>query len=599
MTDFSGPSWDNSREYIDFESQLIHDHIQEVKDSVNQIKNLSVQLRGSEQSSEVNIALQISEEKWKSIILSSNLLTYANCALSVNCNHAAAKKLMGKVQILRSDLYSSLKEFDDWLVNADQSLVDEYTRSESTQHESFSIHQERKLKDHRLSINEEKLLTSLGVSGLTAWGDLYSEISSSLSCTVEIGDIKQTMGMAQAAALLSDSDDKIRKHGYQKINESWKPHLPTCAASINAIAGWRLSLYKKRSTIKEMHFLEPPLHSGRLNLASLEAMLSAISSAKETAQEVIKTKAKLLDLSKLGPWDLFAPAPNHSSSNRMYTFEEAIDVIRCSFNEVSPEMGQFVDLMVEKKWIDGSTGKEKRPGAYCTKFPLSRTPRVYMTYSGTIKDVITLAHELGHAFHNWVMKELPLSATMYPMTLAETASILAQTITTEELLKRAKSDGEKLEVLWSDLVDAEAFLLNIPARFEFERSFYERRSSGPLSVDELSTLMNDSWQKWYGESLSEYNEIFWATKLHYHITGLSFYNFPYSFGYLFSLGVLSQRKNNAKSFFEFYVNLLKDTGTMTCEEVTKKHLKTEINEDFWRDSISNIVKKIEYFKEIT
>ncbi|MFZ9521654.1 MAG: M3 family metallopeptidase, partial [Silvanigrellaceae bacterium] len=256
-------------------------------------------------------------------------------------------------------------------------------------------------------------------------------------------------------------------------------------------------------------------------------------------------------------------------------------------------MGVFVDVMWLIGWIEGSVSNNKRPGAYCTRFAKSRTPRVYMTYKGSLEDVGTLAHELGHAFHNWVMRDLPLPETYYPMTLAETASIFAETVVSDVLLKKSSTPAEKRQVLWGDLGSAEAFLLNIPARFWFEKSFYEKRSERTLSPDELSALMSDSWKRAYGDTLSEMNPLFWCSKLHFHISGTSFYNFPYTFGYLFALGVYAQREKQGKDFYRNYVNLLRDTGRMSAEEVARKHLGVNISEQgFWNDSIAIVAKQI-------
>ena len=183
-------------------------------------------------------------------------------------------------------------------------------------------------------------------------------------------------------------------------------------------------------------------------------------------------------------------------------------------------MSDFVHMMAKEKWIEGTVGPTKRPGAYCTKFVKSRTPRVYMTYTGTMSAIKTLAHELGHAFHNWVMRDMPLCQTRYPMTLAETASIFAENIVRDYLLEQVSSREEKLEMLWEELSSCYALMVNIPVRFEFEKRFYEQRSSGELSAPQLCELMSDAWSEWYGDSMSEPDPYFWASKLHFSISGM-------------------------------------------------------------------------------
>ncbi|MFA0232589.1 M3 family metallopeptidase, partial [Vibrio sp. 10N.261.45.A7] len=166
----------------------------------------------------------------------------------------------------------------------------------------------------------------------------------------------------------------------------------------------------------------------------------------------------------------------------------AIEVIKTAFAEVNPEMADFVALMVENGWIDAAPAANKRLGAYCTKFAATRTPLVFMTWSGSRSDLMTLAHELGHAFHNWVMKDMPLCKTRYPMTLAETASIFAENIVRDHLLTQAQTRNEKLEMLWEELSSSLALMVNIPVRFEFEKAFYEQREKGELTAQQLCDL---------------------------------------------------------------------------------------------------------------
>jgi oligoendopeptidase F len=219
-----------------------------------------------------------------------------------------------------------------------------------------------------------------------------------------------------------------------------------------------------------------------------------------------------------------------------------------------------------------------------------------MTYKGSLDDVSTLAHELGHAFHNWVMRDLPLPETWYPMTLAETASIFAETVVSDVLLKTAETTTAKRRILWGELGSAEAFLMNIPARYRFECELYKARADRTLSPSELSDLMVGAWQKSYGDTLAEMNELFWCSKLHFHMSSTSFYNYPYTFGYLFALGVYAQREKLGPRFFDAYVQLLRDTGRMSAEDLAWKHLNVDLRQpQFWLDSIAMIDRQIEQF----
>lgn len=307
--------------------------------------------------------------------------------------------------------------------------------------------------------------------------------------------------------------------------------------------------------------------------------------------------AKTMGLEKLAPWDLLAPMPsNNEKLSEKISFPRAMDLIAEAFAKLSPEMADFAMMMYKKNWIDGLPTENRSQGAYCTGFANTREPRVFMTYNGSMGDVITLAHELGHAYHSWVMRDLPHPMTSYPMTLAETASIFAETLVKDALIEKAGSDQEKKTLLWQEVESASAFLINIPSRFTFERDMVEKRKDRELSFNELNTLMSDNWKHWYGDTLSEYDSLFWATKLHFSISQIGFYNYPYLFGYLFSLGIYAKKDQYGDKFHDLYKNVLRDTGVMSAEALIKKHLNQDIREkSFWEGSLKIVEKSVDKF----
>lgn len=217
---------------------------------------------------------------------------------------------------------------------------------------------------------------------------------------------------------------------------------------------------------------------------------------------------------------------------------------------------------------------------------------------GSLEDTSTLAHELGHAYHSWVMRDLPTMQQDYPMTLAETASIFAETALSDSLMKTG-SPEMKFEICWSSVVDATSLLLNIPSRFEFEKMFYEARPNGFVSPRELTEMTDKAWRKWFGDDLSQTESRYWMTKLHFSISSVSFYNFPYSFGYLFSLGIYSRREELGDRFAQAYRDILRDTGRMTAEDVIQKHLGEDIRKpEFWLKSLAIVEEKVARFEKL-
>lgn len=224
-------------------------------------------------------------------------------------------------------------------------------------------------------------------------------------------------------------------------------------------------------------------------------------------------------------------------------------------------------------------------------------------YNGRAQLLLTLAHELGHAFHSWQMRDLPLSQLSYPMNLAETASIFFETVVGNALLENAETAEERFSILWGEAESAATFLLNIPARYRFEEELNIRRKEGKLSTSEIDAMMVDSWKRYYGDALSSTEKVgvFSQSKLHFYLTSISFYNWPYSFGYLFALGVYAEYEKSADPslFPGMYRDLLRDTGRMTAEDVVEKHLGGRIDEaQFWLNAIGVAERKIEGFEKV-
>jgi len=417
--------------------------------------------------------------------------------------------------------------------------------------------------------------------------------------TLEDG-MQSKVGFSQAASLLYGTEFEAQEPAWRGVQNAMRDNQESFAAILNALSGWRLTEYQKRSKIQDVHFLDPSLHESRIQAETLDAMMETAKANRHVGQKAGKLMARVHGLNKMTPWNHLAGMPSLTDGEpKNYPFDEAIEIIRSAFACVDSEMAEFVTLMVKNGWIDAAPSENRRLGAYCTKFAATRTPLVFMTWGGSRSDLLTLAHEIGHAFHNWVMRDMPLCQTRYPMTLAETASIFAENIVRDYLLEQVETREEKLEMLWEELSSCYALMVNIPVRYEFEKGFYEKRSEGELDANQLCELMSSTWQEWYGDSMSEPDPYFWASKLHFSISQVSFYNYPYLFGYLFSIGVYAQRESKGEQFYQDYVNLLRDTGSMMAEDVVNKHLGMDLTaREFWQQSIDRVENKIDEFESL-
>ncbi|WP_394134358.1 M3 family oligoendopeptidase [Aliivibrio fischeri] len=531
----------------------------------------------------------------------ATVASYANCIASVDSANNEAKTLVNHMTKLGSALSQVFSPFLDSIVNSPLEQFEQIiSENEELNAHRFLLEEERKLVENRLSVKEEQLLSAMSVDGKNAWGKLYDNITGSMKITLVLADgTEEVMGLSQAASILYGSDTLRREPAWRAIQQGMKQNQESFSAILNALAGWRLTEYQKRSKEKSVHFLEPSLHGSRIEQATLDSMMSVAKKNREVGQKAGRLMAKMFGTEQLTPWDQLASMPPLVGEASNYSFDEAIDIIKDAFSGVSQEMADFVDVMVKNGWIDAAPQETKRLGAYCTKFADSRTPLVFMTWGDSMSDVLTLAHELGHAFHNWVMRDMPLCTTRYPMTLAETASIFAENVVRDALLAKAKTKEDKIEMLWEELSSALALTINIPVRYEFEKAFYEQRSSKELGAEDLSELMRVTWEEWYGNSMSEADSLFWASKLHFSIPEVSFYNYPYLFGYLFSIGVYAQREAKGADFYGDYINLLRDTGTMRAEEVVQKHLQMDLTQEtFWQQSLDRVSNQIDEFERL-
>ena len=525
----------------------------------------------------------------------SNTSMFINSCLSVNARDTAASTWLPGLQQLGAQLKNATQPMFGFLAVADAKVIDLMNENSVLGNLSFQIQQLRQMSDQLLPVAQEQLLTRMAVTGLHGWGNLYKNLSGTLQCTVG----NEQLGLAAAFNQLSSEQQSIREQAWRGINTAWTENEQAAASILNNINGWRIEESGQRSHTRALHYLDKSCHTSRISRNTLDAMMEATHASRHIPQRALKAMAKLHNVEQLGPWDLMAPAPIKSSGS--INFNDAIDLIAKSFSQFSKPMGDFAIEMAERGWIDSEQTDNRSTGAYCGSFAKPRQPRIFITYNGTMTNVITLAHELGHAWHNRVMEDIPEAKIRYPMTLAETASIFAETLVRESLLNAASDNTQRLEIMWSEAETAAALMLNIPARFEFEQRLVETRQTNFVTADTMKDMMRESWQLWYEDSLSEYDDMFWASKLHFSISGFGFYNYPYLFGYLFSLGIYAHKDQlqPGESFEEKYRNILRDTGSMTAEALVEKHLGQDIRTpEFWLNSIGIVERSLMQFEEL-
>lgn len=604
IENFSGHAWNNFSEYPSSTSNEFTKDLQrfdELHERIQAVTNEAKALFSKSDQSLIEKLQLISELEEQARILIANLNTFVNCETCIDATDSDSQRMLAYIGQKWSALKATLTPIHLFLTTAPESLISSYLDHAHTKAEAFSLMKAREQADTRLSDKEEVVLTRMRTHGIDSFGQLYNQVSGALRCKVKNEEgVEAEMGLAQASSLLRDTSEVRRKNAWLTIQDSWKTQETTAAAILNSLAGWRIEECQLRSTKRPLGFLDTPVHNASIRRETLEAMFESIRAQKEIGLRANRAMSRHWGKSRLDPWDLLADSPQISAGKESrFTYKEGLKLIRESFASVSSEFADFVDMMEKNRWIEGRSLSNKRLGAFCTRFSKSRTPRVYMTYQGSANDIRTLAHEIGHAYHGWVMRDLPNVLQQYPMTLAETASIFAET-TLNDHLTSSLDRSVSFAMAWQSASSASAMLINIPARFTFEKNFYERRlQSAFCPASELNELTEAAWNEWYGDTISAPEKQFWMTKLHFSISGISFYNFPYAFGFLFSLGIYARKNEWGQKFWPMYIDLLRDTGRMTAEDLAKKHLDEDISQpEFWKKSLAIIDRQVRHFESL-
>ncbi|MDA1210878.1 MAG: M3 family oligoendopeptidase [Planctomycetota bacterium] len=458
---------------------------------------------------------------------------------------------------------------------------------------AFFLEESQQWARLRLPKDQELLAADLAVDGIHAWGRLYDRLSGSLKITVmEKGElVEKSPSQVQYDA----ADRSVRSNNFFAANKAWNRIGEACAESLNHIAGTRLTRYRRLGL--EDHLVLPLAHN-RMERATLETMWRVVTEKKSCLVKYLQAKAKLLGLKQLAWYDLQAPLPVGGGGGSQISYDKACDLIIKTFTDFSSDFGEFARLAIEKHWIEAENRAGKRQGGFCTGFPTNKESRIFMTYVGTSDNMSTLAHELGHAYHSYVLRDEPWVLQDYPMNLAETASTFAEAVLGDQQLSTAESDDKKLLLLDHMLSDAVSFMMNIHARFIFEDHFHRRRKESELSPEELSQLMVEAQREAYLNCLTDdgWNPGFWISKLHFYISGLPFYNFPYTFGYLLSLGIYSLAESFGAEFPARYRQFLMATGSRRAESAVSEAFGYHLGEpDFWEKSIGVVESRVEQF----
>ncbi len=510
------------------------------------------------------------------------LLSLARCLSAQDVNNQEAIKLMATCLALEAEFQIATESMDKRLAHepawpVEQPLI-------------YPLEQRRLSALQKMSVEQEKLVAELSVHGFHSWNELYKIMTARFSLRVQ----EKEFSLSQIDNLLSHPDHEVRKEAFESLEKTLKEQELLFAHILRSITGFRLKLWQQRGWDSS---LQEALARSRMQQNTLSSLWQAVEMNAPAFQEFYQQMRDLLSIEQICWHDLDAPLPG---THLEFSYTEASEIIQKSFSSFSKDMSSYSKRAFEQEWIEAEDRKGKAAGGFCTPLPLTKESRIFMTYSGTMHNLLVLAHELGHGYHNHVAFQLPEMAQLYPETLAETASTVAELFVFDGLLARAGTAQEKRAILYEKIKRSCLFFLNIHARFLFEKACFDECAKGFVSADRFCQLMIEAQKKAYGNTLSRYHPYFWISKLHFYLTEVSWYNFPYTCGYLLSHAICSKAKEHPMAFEAWYIAFLKDTGSHSIEEVIKKHFGSDATTlEFWNSSMQAAIQDIKLFKSFS
>ncbi|MFQ5796450.1 MAG: M3 family oligoendopeptidase [Candidatus Bipolaricaulia bacterium] len=590
------PHWDMSVVYPGLESAEFEEDFRSVVRSIGELVDL-FDRHGISQQAPTSVdetTVQVFEtvvERYNSVLEEIYTLSaYIRSFITTDSRNELAQARWSEFQQQAVRLSMLGTRFTAWIGSFDVGALIE--RSSVAGEHAFMLRKAKKWAAHLMTLAEEELATELNLTGGTAWAKLYGTFTSQLMVTVELDGKAQQLPMSAVRNLAHDPDRDVRRRAYEAELDTWERSAVPITAAFNSIKGEVNALTTRRGWDSP---LEVALFDNHIDRRTLDAMMEAAHDSFPDFRRYLRAKARVLGLSTLTWYDLFAPV---GEGDREWSFEDAAQFIIEQFGTYSAKLSGLAERAFHERWIDAEPRPGKRDGAFCMRLRKDES-RILANYKPTFGAVSTLAHELGHAYHNLNLAQRTVLQRATPMTLAETASIFCDTIVQQTALDQADPQ-DQLTILEASLQGACQVVVDITSRFLFEHNVFEKRRHRELSAEELNQLMLEAQRQTYGEGLDPdaLHPYMWAVKPHYYSAGFSFYNFPYMFGLLFGLGLYAHYQDDPERFKVGYDELLSSTGLGEAADLAARFGIDIRTSDFWRSSLSVIRADIDRFESL-
>ena len=574
--------WNLDPIYKGFDDPQFEQDIQTLKEKVTQSAAFAAELANLEPLEGLKQGIALEEELNELVY---KLAGYASLRQAADTRESQAGSQMGRIMGIASGVAAPEAAFKSWasklpnlmeLVETDE-ILKEYT---------FLFKNMKDSSRYLLGGKGEEIMAKMGMSGGSAWSDMQQYLTSTVPVTYR----GTTTNLSAIRNLAYDSDPQVRKDAYEAEIACYDRIKDPVAFALNSI---------KLETISDCQLrgyespLERTLKHSDMQRATLDAMLSAMEEYSPKFWQYLKAKAKALGHENGLPWyDLFAPMGNSSTK---FTAEEAREFLVNLFAEFDEELSAMIARAFDEEWIDFYPRDGKAGGAFCADVDSLKQSRILTNFDGMFGDVVTLAHELGHAFHNQCVFPHRILNHGYSMPLAETASTFNECVVMGSAISKASGKEEKIALIESQLQDITQVICDIFSRYRFETMVFENREEQFMNADTLCSFMLEAQKQSYGDGLDHdvLHPFMWICKSHYY--GPTFYNFPYAFGALFARGLYAQYEKDGAAFVPKYKKLLYTTPIATAEDVAKVADIDLTDKEFWRAALQTVADQIDLF----
>lgn len=581
-------TWDLDLLYKGFDDPKYQTDFEQVRQIIDQLDALAKMYPSLEMKDAIRKTLVLNEALTQVV---SELFSYSSLRLATNVNDVDAAEEYSKLIILLQDSIASDVAFQKLVKDADIDALAKCDDLIATY--QFNLKQTQLASRHMLSNQEELLESKLKLVASSSWSDLQSQLTSNLS--IKVKGFKEKMPLSAVRNLAYDNDQTVRKNAYQAELKAYKQIEASVAMALNNIKR-EVNIMGELRGYQDA--LEKTLQQSHMSKATLDALIGAIRDEAPQFRKYFKLKAKALGHTNGLPfYELFAPM---GKLTKTYSFEEAKDLVLDVYQSFSTPLYEMGKKAFEERWIDVLPREGKEGGAFCAGIDNHAQSRILTNFTGSLGDVQTLAHELGHAYHGQVcLKNAPLNRD-YPMQLAETASIFCQTLMAKKLEKDMVDPLEKLTVVENSLQEDTQCVIDILSRYIFESKVLDAPIAKPLNAEALCQMMLEAQDESYGDGLDKKyrHPYMWLCKSHYYSASLNYYNWPYAFGLLYGKGLYKQYLKDKDAFVKNYDKMLQNTAMMSVEEVALTMHIDVTKKDFWIESLKFIEEDIELFEQL-